>query len=566
MGSDNNKIVDNVWDNNQFGIWLVSSYYNIIRNNSLSNNRAGLWEEPVVALGEEHANYLIENYHISRPTESGNNSISGNRILSNNQYGIFLNTAVSNNSICTNDISHNSYGIGMSNTSSNKIYFNNFVNNTYQVDILLEPPNNTWDAGYPSGGNYWSDYTGVDLYSDPYQNKTGSDGIGDTPYVIIDENNTDRYPLMKPYGGPYGFIMLNLPDEQNNDFQGLAWDGKHLWLSNGGTAGNQTSRIYKIDPKNFSMIAEYTPPTLAQTGLAFDIQGSLWSNGVFSPNNIVPPWDDPESYDAIYKHRMDENLTVVEKYSVGETQKNGINSLAFDDEGNLWVACVGPKEIYKLKLEPGVPSSVVEGAYVTEVLERYPSPDIRPKGLEWVTYSDGRKELWVGTAYWEGIHDPSQAHTGFYDRLYVLDPEKNFNVKAVFVSGRPYGFGNFGLAWDKENEILWTASGGGPGNPGNFYKHSKDSNCYLPGLTNGLLVLSKTVLTYGEEVLVSGFSSLMLQGVNVSILVSEDGMNFEKLAEVVTNATGGYSYSWTPPIGTYHIKPLWGENAGYHDP
>jgi uncharacterized protein (DUF2141 family) len=54
---------------------------------------------------------------------------------------------------------------------------------------------NTWDDGYPSGGNYWSDYSGTDVYSGPYQNVTGSDGIGDIPYVI-DANNTDHYPLV----------------------------------------------------------------------------------------------------------------------------------------------------------------------------------------------------------------------------------------------------------------------------------------------------------------------------------------------------------------------------------
>ena len=56
----------------------------------------------------------------------------------------------------------------------------------------------SWDDGYPSGGNYWSDYNGTDFYSGTNQNVTGSDGIGDTSY-IIDVNNVDRYPLMSPW-------------------------------------------------------------------------------------------------------------------------------------------------------------------------------------------------------------------------------------------------------------------------------------------------------------------------------------------------------------------------------
>jgi hypothetical protein len=48
-----------------------------------------------------------------------------------------------------------------------------------------------WDDGYPSGGNYWSDYNGTDA---------NGDGIGDTPYVFGYNNSyTDNYPLMKPF-------------------------------------------------------------------------------------------------------------------------------------------------------------------------------------------------------------------------------------------------------------------------------------------------------------------------------------------------------------------------------
>ncbi|MCJ7423045.1 hypothetical protein MUP01_02090, partial [Candidatus Bathyarchaeota archaeon] len=57
---------------------------------------------------------------------------------------------------------------------------------------------NVWDDGYPSGGNYWSDYAGLDLYRGAYQNESGSDGIGDVPYNI-DASNNDHYPLMTPW-------------------------------------------------------------------------------------------------------------------------------------------------------------------------------------------------------------------------------------------------------------------------------------------------------------------------------------------------------------------------------
>ena len=91
----------------------------------------------------------------------------------------------------------NNYGIILGyESSNNKIFHNNFIDNTYQA--YSEGAPNTLDDGYPSGGNYWSDYAGVDLYSGPYQNETGSDGIGDTPYVI-DEYNVDHYPLIKPW-------------------------------------------------------------------------------------------------------------------------------------------------------------------------------------------------------------------------------------------------------------------------------------------------------------------------------------------------------------------------------
>ena len=55
-----------------------------------------------------------------------------------------------------------------------------------------------WDDGYPSGGNYWGDLDGEDLYGGPSQNQLGSDGFADTPYQFASDNQ-DNYPLMQTY-------------------------------------------------------------------------------------------------------------------------------------------------------------------------------------------------------------------------------------------------------------------------------------------------------------------------------------------------------------------------------
>jgi len=108
--------------------------------------------------------------------------------------------------ITNNTITNSRVGIWITESSNyNRIYHNNFVNNKYHVFGNKEAISTAyWDNGYLSGGNFWNNYDGIDHYSGIYQNETGSDNIGDTPYVYIDyadENETlfiDTYPLMKP--------------------------------------------------------------------------------------------------------------------------------------------------------------------------------------------------------------------------------------------------------------------------------------------------------------------------------------------------------------------------------
>jgi parallel beta-helix repeat protein len=196
--SQNNSIVGNKITNNSKGIYLSASSYNSIVGNNIINNVDGI--------------YL---YSYGVWSSSSYNSIVGNKITNNTYRGITLyasdiGASLFNNSIVENKITNNDYGIDIYHWSVVPpifVYHNDFVNNTHQG--YTSGYRNIWDDGYPSGGNYWSNYAGVDFCSGPYQNETGSDGMGDTPYVI-DANNQDNYPLMIPWSGVHDVAVTSV--------------------------------------------------------------------------------------------------------------------------------------------------------------------------------------------------------------------------------------------------------------------------------------------------------------------------------------------------------------------
>ena len=124
---------------------------------------------------------------------------------------------VVNNTISDNNLANNLYSINLVSSSQNLIYHNNFINNSRQ--LYSNSSINAWHSGYPTSGNYWSDYVGIDDFRGPNQDQLGSDGIGDTSY-IIDANNTDHYPLMKPYGGPNDIGIPSIQSLKNTVGQG----------------------------------------------------------------------------------------------------------------------------------------------------------------------------------------------------------------------------------------------------------------------------------------------------------------------------------------------------------
>ncbi|AAM05160.1 DUF3344 domain-containing protein [Methanosarcina acetivorans] len=121
---------------------------------------------------------------------------------------LYKNT-VTNTTITHNIFSRNGGGIKFDSAGdNNKIYLNDFIENTAQIILLGTAPtttiwsspdqipytfNSTTYTGYM--GNYWSDYNGTD---------NNNNGIGDDPYVLPDSLGADNYPLMQPFENYFG--------------------------------------------------------------------------------------------------------------------------------------------------------------------------------------------------------------------------------------------------------------------------------------------------------------------------------------------------------------------------
>jgi len=201
-GCPNTNVTGNtVMNTEELGICVAGSeWVNVTGNTATNNENFGFALEFVghtaftnnFATGNNGTG--VDVFNVANLTLTGNN-------VSENDKGLFVayvdNTVVSGNNITSNT----GCGLNITGSTDVTIHHNNFIGNGVQADQDNASTGIAWDAGYPSGGNFWSDYAGVDAFAGPDQDIPGSDGLGDTPQVIS-AIATDRYPLMLGYLPP----------------------------------------------------------------------------------------------------------------------------------------------------------------------------------------------------------------------------------------------------------------------------------------------------------------------------------------------------------------------------
>jgi parallel beta-helix repeat protein len=212
----NNTISENSISNiGFFGIRFERCDNNTIHGNDLSNCGLGLSESHFNMISENTVSNCSELADRAIDLYNSYNNTFVNNTLANSYYGVFI------------------YGTVPSLSVNNTFHHNNFIDNKNHVNVGGV---NRWDDGFPSGGNYWSNYQDIN----PNATEVDDSGIWDTPYVSL--GLSDNYPLVAPTRlVTRTFKILSFPVEisSKSSISGLALDtaSKTLRLNVTGLSG-----------------------------------------------------------------------------------------------------------------------------------------------------------------------------------------------------------------------------------------------------------------------------------------------------------------------------------------
>ncbi|MBD3407769.1 MAG: DUF3466 family protein, partial [Candidatus Lokiarchaeota archaeon] len=268
QGSNYNTIENSTFYENGAAVFIYTSQYNIVQYNTIINSTGfgiqlydgadynTILQNTITGTTREidpnepvYGDAICLFYYSSQPIQG---CLIENNELSDNIRGITLRQT--QDSTIRNNIIQNSTEIGIKlygGANNNLLYQNIILYNFIQAE---DEGSNQWDNEYPSGGNFWSDYAGFDLFHGADQSEPGSDGIGDTPYNISGGFNQDRYPQMDALFTPNLYITTNL-----------------------GVFGQSTNASFAYGLNENGQV-------VGSSGEEYGLQGAFhWENGVLTP-------------------------------------------------------------------------------------------------------------------------------------------------------------------------------------------------------------------------------------------------------------------------------------------
>lgn len=210
IDNSNDSLIEenNVIDNNGDGVLVSYSENCSVYDNLVGNNtgRGILFTNTQDFISSGNTVYGSGVYGLNA-NSSINGLIEQNNVYQNYFDGVGLYDSNSCRVVANNVINNTFFGISSQNSYNASIYHNNIFNNGIQVAVASSTIQ--WDDGVE--GNYWSNYTGVDL---------NYDGIGDAEHVI-DASNIDHFPLMGSFNGfntSYGYQVNIISNSSISDF------------------------------------------------------------------------------------------------------------------------------------------------------------------------------------------------------------------------------------------------------------------------------------------------------------------------------------------------------------
>lgn len=481
-------ISGNTITNSRFGIGISSSFGNTFSENTITNSEDGLyiWNSSyTTASGNTITNSASRGISLSNSSYC---NVSENTITFSAIQGILLSSSFSNTisentltsnyaalqlyrssyaTVSGNNITNNShYGIYLYQSSDNMIFHNSFINNTIQVEY--PGIDTTWDGGYPSGGNYWSDHVCA-----------GNPSNGSQPY-IIDANNIDHYPFQDPngwintltiYSAPAGVTFTVNDVSRTTPWSGIYSEGTSvsLVMSEIHTFGDaryywsqwgdeNTSRLRTVTmTTNITLTAYYTGPYYELTVTSSPITGITFIINGTSQTTPYTEWLPEGSYTLIMPETDD---GYVWSHWLEDGDTNRTKTVTMDTNITLTAVFTPPDTT-----PPTI--SIVSPENKTYTVDDVPLTFAVSETTSWMGYSlDGQMNVTISdnttiVGLSNGAHtitvyaNDTAGNMGYSDTVYFTIDTVPPNIEILSPENKTYTTSSVPLRFTVDEATLW---------------------------------------------------------------------------------------------------------------